>query len=336
MPLNGNGHVGNLIKRRRAETDNRLSKIQALLKGAAKIAGGKGCVYATGSFGRGEASQFSDLDLFIVGQTLADGGRALGNLDEICIKADLVDATRKLKIPDFSGDGVYLVHYTIDELVDALGTSKDDSSNTFTARLLLLLESQPLIGKEVYTQAIDKVIMAYWRDFEDHKKEFIPAFLSNDILRLWRTFCVNYEANTRTDPPEKKAKRKLKNYKLKHSRLLTCYSAIVYLLATFKTYKTVTPDNVRQMVKLRPTERLVSLLRDKKYSSAHKKINELISLYERFLEKSQVREEELIKQFLDKDKSKEFFIEANAFGGVVFEVLGLIGRDERFFRLLMV
>ena len=228
----------NLLIARWAETDRRLSKIQDSLKDAAKIAGGKGCVYATGSFGRGEASQFSDLDLFIVGRTL-DDRRALGNLDEICIKAELVDATRKLRIPDFSGDGAYLVHYTIDELVDALGTSKDDANNTFTARLLLLLESRPLIGEKVYTKAIDDVIAAYWRDFEDHKKEFIPAFLSNDILRLWRTFCVNYEANTRTDPVEKKAKRKVKNYKLKHSRLLTCYLALLYLLAVFKTHKTV-------------------------------------------------------------------------------------------------
>jgi hypothetical protein len=59
----------------------------------------------------------------------------------------------------------------------------------------------------------------------------VPAFLANDILRIWRTFCVNYEARTETEPAEKKAKRKLKNYKLEHSRLLTCYSA---LLRVFK------------------------------------------------------------------------------------------------------
>lgn len=328
--------MGVLIEHRRAETNNRFSEIQSLLKNSAKIADGKGCIYVTGSFGRGEASQFSDLDLFILGRSLKDGTRALGKLDEICIKAELVDATRRLHIPEFSGDGEYLAHYTIDELVKALGTPNDDSNNTFTARLLLLLESQPLLGNGVYTQAIDKVITAYWRDFKDHKKEFIPAFLANDILRLWRTFCVNYEARTRPGPPKEKAKRKLKNYKLKHSRLLTCYSAIVYLLAVFKTRKTVTPDNVRQMVKLRPTERLTSLLHETRYNSAHKKIKELIACYERFLEKSQAPEKDLIQQFLDKKKSRELFIEANAFGDLIFKVLESIGKDERFFRLLLV
>jgi hypothetical protein len=152
------------------------------------------------------------LDLFIVGL----GSRekpTLPRLEEICIKADLIEATRVLDFPEFSGDGEYLVHYTKQELIDTLGKSDDDANNTFTARLLLLLESQPLLGDAIYKGAINDVIAACWRDYADHKNEFIPAFLTNDILRLWRTFCVNYEARTKTEPAEKKAKRKLKNYK---------------------------------------------------------------------------------------------------------------------------
>lgn len=328
--------MGEVLERRRTITRERSSKIQSLLKQSAEIAGGKGCIYVTGSFGRGEASEFSDLDLFILGRTVHDGNRALRHLDEICITAELVHATRELKIPEFSGDGEYLAHYTIDELVKTLGTSKDDSTNTFTARLLLLLESQPLIGNRVYAQAIDKVIKAYWRDFKDHQRDFIPAFLTNDILRLWRTFCVNYEASTRTDSRKEKAKRKLKNYKLKHSRLLTCYSAIIYLLTILKTYKTVTPDNVHQMVKLTPTQRLEWLLQEDRYRSAYRKIKKLIACYEQFLEKSEAKKEDLIKQFLDKRKSRQLFIEASEFGNLVFDVLNSIGKDEHFFRLLLV
>jgi hypothetical protein len=327
--------VADLINRRRGETDIRLSKIKDLLGDAAKFADGNGCVYATGSFGRGEASPFSDLDLFIVGRTI-EGRRALGNLDEICIKAELVEATRILNIPDFSGDGAYLAHYEITTLVAALGTPQDDADNTFTARLLLLLESRPLIGEEVYGEAIDNVIAAYWRDFEDHKNEFIPAFLSNDILRLWRTFCVNYEANTRTEPADKKAKRKLKNYKLKHSRLLTCYSALVYLLGVYSVRNTVTPQDAREMVKMRPTERLEYLLQQKEFGSAHAKIHELMACYEKFLEKTNVEEKTLIEQFLDSDGSKEFFLQVNKFGDLVFELLQLVGRESRLYRLLIV
>jgi hypothetical protein len=327
--------VASTIEIRRTETDDRLKNIKELLPRAANLASGKGCVYVTGSFGRGEASAFSDLDLFIVGRSKE--GQRLRNLDEICIKADLIDATRKLKIPEFSGDGEYLLaSYEITKLVNALGTPEDDAENTFTARLLLLLESRALIEEEVYNEAIGGVIDAYWRDFEDHKNEFIPAFLCNDILRLWRTFCVNYEANTRTDPPEKKAKRKVKNYKLKHSRLLTCYSALVYLLAVHSVRNTVTPQDTREMVRKRPTERLEYLLQEKTFESAHAKIRELMTCYEKFLEKTNVQESTLIHQFLDKNMSKEFSLQINEFGDLIAEILRLIGDNSRLYRLLLV
>src|SRR4029077_19402552 len=77
-----------------------------------------------------------------------------------------------------------------------------------------------------YDEIVRDVIDGYWRDYQDHQANFMPAFLANDILRIWRTFCVNYEARTKREPDDKKASGKLKNYKLKHSRLLTCYSAL--------------------------------------------------------------------------------------------------------------
>ena len=75
-------------------------------------------------------------------------------LDEICVKADLIEVTRAAGIQDFSGDGRYLVHYSVDEFTKALGTPEDDVANTFTARLLLLLESRPLLEGAVYTVSI--------------------------------------------------------------------------------------------------------------------------------------------------------------------------------------
>jgi hypothetical protein len=139
------------------------------------------------------------LDLFIVGREVDVEGkskRALSHLDEICVKAELIGATRSANIPDFSGDGEYLDHYTIEQLVGGLGTPEDDANNTFTARMLLLLESRSLLGEDVHADAIDRVLDRYWRDYDGRHGDFVPAFLANDILRMWRTFCVNYEART--------------------------------------------------------------------------------------------------------------------------------------------
>jgi UTP:GlnB (protein PII) uridylyltransferase len=48
---------------RRKLTSLQIRDLQATLGEAERLAAGKACVYATGSFGRGEASRNSDLDL---------------------------------------------------------------------------------------------------------------------------------------------------------------------------------------------------------------------------------------------------------------------------------
>jgi hypothetical protein len=333
--------VGELADRR-VETAVRITQLRDRLKEAGAFAEGKACVYATGSFGRREASQYSDLDLFLVGKKDGkpghDGkeGSVLKRLDEICIKADLIEATRELEIPEFSGDGRYLTHYSVHDFTKTLGTPEDDVTNTFTARLLLLLESFPLLESAVYREVIEEVIAAYWRDYEDHKTGFLPAFLANDILRLWRTFCVNYEARTARVPDREKAKGKLKNYKLKHSRLLTCYSALIYLLAIYGREQTVSPTDALTMIGHTPTERLEWLLDQPSLSHAHGKVNDLLAQYEEFLSATNANEEELIRRFTEKKASAAYMSAAFKFGDLVFEVLTSIGDGNRFHRLLVV
>src|SRR5262245_52672945 len=150
MYSSGREQVGTIADRR-TQTKDRLRVLRENVKAVESLAAGKACVYATGSFGRCEASKFSDLDVFIVGKGDGKEGRdgkqgsLLKRLDEICIKAELIKITRKLDIPEFSGDGQYLDHYSVHELTKSLGTPEDDAINTFTARLLLLLESHPLL-----------------------------------------------------------------------------------------------------------------------------------------------------------------------------------------------
>jgi predicted nucleotidyltransferase len=327
--------VGELLSQRRKETARRVDELRKELGEAEILCGERACVYATGSFGRGETAPHSDLDVFIV-SNCEDGKPGLGRLDEILIKADLIDATRKLQIPEFSGEGEYLVHYTVDELVDGLGKREDDANNTFTARLLLLLESYPLLGQSAYKQIIDDVILAYWEDYPDHKNDFVPAFLANDILRMWRTFCVNYEARTQSAPPERKVKRKLKNYKLKHSRLLTCYSGLLFLLTVFSKNKTVSPLDAALMVSMSPTERLEWMLAQSEISSAADSIRGLLEYYENFLTNTDAREDDLVAKLLDKGEARKYFESQFQFGNGIFEVFNAIGGNNRFHRLLVV
>ena len=331
--------MGEFLEKRRGESRCRIDGLRGSLATAEEFIGTKGCVYLTGSFAREEASAYSDLDLFIVGGSDEDDGkeaRRLRRLDEICIKAELIKAIHLAGIPDFSGDGEYLVHYTTRELVKHLGQPHDDSSNTFTARLLLLLESKPLLGRATYDEAINDVVASYWRDYQDHPTDFVPAFLVNDILRLWRTFCVNYEARTSTQPKEKKAKRKLKNFKLKHSRLLTCYSALAYLLHVHTVRRTVTPGDVVELVRMTPTERIERLAQERESAKGH--VDKIIEAYEAFLKQTDSNESDLVERFRDKRASRQLFEQANELGNLMYDLLRSIDEqgDSPLYRLLLV
>lgn len=330
------------VSERRAFTEARITAFREHLKKADMLTRDKACVYATGSYGRCEASRHSDLDVFIVGLRKGDPEKPeeresrLSRLDELRVKAELIESNERLGIPKFDGDGKYLVHHSVDALTRMLGRPEDDTTNTFTARLLLLLESSPLIGHEVYDAIIDEVISVYWRDYADHKANFIPAYLANDILRLWRTFCVNYEARTSSTPLDNKIKRKTKNYKLKHSRVLTCYSAILYLLAAYQKEGTVSPTTVVEMTRLTPTRRLEQLLEQDDASSAHPSIRKLLEKYDEFLERSNLSEADLIEKFKDDRVSRDHFEQASDFGRTMFEAINRLGNGSDLHRMIIV
>ena len=71
--------MGDVLTERRSWNHDRLEAVRSEVAGS-EHAGA--CVYVTGSFARGEASAFSDLDLFIVS---ADGDEGLCELDAICL-----------------------------------------------------------------------------------------------------------------------------------------------------------------------------------------------------------------------------------------------------------
>ena len=88
-------------------------------------------IYTTGSYGRGESAESSDIDLFMV--DVAEPAGRLGNIDQTLLRADLIRACRTLEFPEFSGDGRYLVVHPFDNMLDALGGQQDDAANFFTA-----------------------------------------------------------------------------------------------------------------------------------------------------------------------------------------------------------
>jgi hypothetical protein len=182
------------------------------------------CVCATGSYGRLEAWEHSDADVFFLYDD-ADETQRLPVTSFIRFAALLIDTADEMQFPPFSGDGRYLEVQYVGEMENVLGSPRDDSLNAFTARMLLLLESQPVYDAATYLRLMERIVGFYYRDYADHMEEFLPTILLNDILRFWRTLTLNYEHHRLKlkelvgDPLErKKADSALKNYKLKVSR----------------------------------------------------------------------------------------------------------------------
>jgi hypothetical protein len=314
-----------------------LRELKSELASAGGDLAGKACIYTIGSYGREEASEFSDLDVFIVAESGGSETKSLSKLDLTCALADLIRASRKHGFPDFSNDGEYLNNYSVQQLTETLGTRGDDHSNAFTARLLLLLESRALIGDEVHERAIAQVVRAYWRDYSDREDKFIPAFLTNDILRLWRTFCVNYEAGPSASEELRKIKRKLKNYKLKFSRLLTCYSAIAYMMLIYGNNKTVRPDEARRMALMTPVDRLQFLSEGADKPDVSHKVTELLEMYDIFLANTNKSEAELIEVFRDRSLVQRYVEESYNFGDKMSELLITVGGENNsLLRVVMV
>lgn len=185
------------------------------------------CVYAAGSLGRLETGQISDLDVFLFADRVSRNAteRSLTRLEEIVALSELIQANTQLNLPAFSGDGEYFKIHEVSHLLAGTGTATDDSENLFTTRLLLLLESKCLANDSLYSSATQRVIEMYLRDGKG-RNDYRPLFLMNDILRYWRTVCLNYE-RTRHDPNKPWWK---KNLNLKFSRKLTVFSSVLAIL----------------------------------------------------------------------------------------------------------
>nr|VFK32610.1 MAG: hypothetical protein BECKMB1821G_GA0114241_11182 [Candidatus Kentron sp. MB] len=196
-------------------------------------------------------------------------------MDTLKFLADAININEKLKYPEFSNDGRYFKVYSFPDMFNRLGAPDDDVENLFTVRMLLLLESRPIFNEKLYEKQIDKVLEHYFRD-SSGKDSFRPLFLVNDILRYWRTVCLNYEL-VRNDP--RRPWRK-KNINLKFSRMLTIFGTILPLISS----KTTTQRTIEEIKKLTPMERLAQGLDYLNDDSIINEFEEFLKIYEEFIE----------------------------------------------------
>lgn len=234
------------LSRRKTHSSDELVRVREMFGASGVLKAQPITVFCAGSLARGEVGRKSDLDLFVTGD---EGGQLRSRLCEYSLIAELIHLNRALSFPEFSNDGEYLKVCFIDDLKRKTGSPRDDSENLFTTRMLMLLESEPIVGSDIYERHLRAVLEHYYRD-NVGKASFRPLFLLNDILRYWRTLCLNYEER-RHDPAKPWRK---KNVNLKFARMVTVFSSILPLILE----PIETSERMFEVCRRRPLDRLAA------------------------------------------------------------------------------
>ena len=182
-----------VIEDRRQFSEARLTDLTSRIsEHAANLELGPMFIFAAGSYARGEASEFSDIDLFFGYDDDKSAPIALRRTNELRLFGHVIEAVNELDFPALSADCKYLETHLLSEVLKELGGDRDDVDNHFTFRMLLLLEGRCILGAQHYNSAVKKVVGSYYRDYPRHVHEFQPWFLLNDIIRYWKTLTLNY------------------------------------------------------------------------------------------------------------------------------------------------
>lgn len=218
-------HSHAALAERNRRSRARLDPVREALNESAIVRDNPLAIFCAGSLARMESGKKSDLDLFVTADA-GGHGELRKRLFQITLFSELMAINQRLGFPPFSNDGEYLKVYFMEDLTSRTGSPSDDSENLFTTRMLLMLESQPIAHEDIYRKHLRTILELYYRD-RNAASPFRPIFLLNDLLRYWRTMCLNYEERRHdADRPFRK-----KNVNLKFSRMLTVFATVLPLIA---------------------------------------------------------------------------------------------------------
>lgn len=233
---------------------------------AEKLSANLFTVAVAGSLGRMEACPLSDVDYIILSYEPTQN-----------VAADLEQLRAVVAELGLSGpkpDGVFSMQSSLQELIDNVGTS-NENLGLLARRILLLVESQPVFADDHFQMALDAVFDRYAAQVRrEPSKHFV--FLLNDLIRYFRSVCVNYESTFWRE----NEKWPIRNLKLRHSRVLMYAGLLVLIGEASRRDSAERIGYVRDRLHLTPLERLSAV-----YAEHHDdNFQRLASLYDVFLQ----------------------------------------------------
>lgn len=276
-------------------------------------------ISVAGSYGRMEANPESDLDFMIIcrkiekfelikraycrmsNQRAEDFNKSIYDASDVVekLKKIVSDIAKEENIKLPKSDGAFSSALCIEDILQHTGHF-EESLITIAQRLLLIMESKPIFNKSFFNECIEKILNKYFADIknERHKE---PLFLINDIIRYFRSICVNYQYNFLKT--EENSKWALRNLKLRHSRIIM-YAGLLFVVMNSsmkqKSHEINDKDEyILKMLEYPPLFRIAKILDENKYST-----DTFLTKYNYFL--GEISKDEVRKSLSSIDYEKRY------------------------------
>lgn len=248
---------------RKSYSEKIVNDLKAELGSCEKLDKNLGIV-VTGSFGRDEASEESDMDWFII--SVDDLSEDKINL----IQSVVAEIINKYVSNNVGNTGTFGGVVTKSEILENFGGDRD-SNQSFTRRILYLLESKWLLNEALYTEVKTDILKKYIKD--DSPDDGINRFMLNDVIRYYRTICTDYEFKVH----ESGKSWGVRKIKLKFSRKLLYFSGLITIASTINYTRDEKIEKTLALLALSPLDRIEHLVGADFFTK-------ILSYYELFLQ----------------------------------------------------
>lgn len=232
----------NALKISHEYSENKVSALRESV-GAIFPTNSNDTVLVCGSLARREAAGPSDVDFFLVSDD-EDGRKE--RLEKI------KEAVTRLGLEKPSPKGPFAIPGTRLSIIQNIGGAADSNAN-ITQRILLLLEGDWLFNMKGFQDLRRRILRTYVKD--GIPDDQVALFLLNDIIRYWRTVCVDYEYKTTAEANPKPWA--IRNIKLVFSRKLIYASGLFSVASTADMAREEKIRRLEELFDLRPLDRLV-------------------------------------------------------------------------------
>lgn len=205
------------------------------------------CLAVFGSLGRLEASEASDFDVYPLVISRSSGEASATSLWNEAFTAS------GLRNPSVTGSfGAEKVIAT-NEIMQPIG-GDGDTNKSISRRILLILESKFIGDSDVSETMLDSIAKRYIQDGTTNHQ--LGMFLLNDIIRFYRTMCVDFEYKT----VEEGKPWAVRNLKLVFSRKMIYFSGLLMCAELAQASDKQKRNILIKFMRMTPIERLCHIL----------------------------------------------------------------------------